>query len=48
MEISNTTENLVTKCYSVKTGTVIDIYKSISMNSLDKTDSELKQLQTQR
>lgn len=37
-----TSENLVTKCYSVKTGTVTDIYKSLSMNSLDTISPEFE------
>ena len=41
--MEHATEILVTKCYSVKTGTVIDIYQSLSMNSLETLEDEKKQ-----
>ena len=42
--MEHATEILVTKCYSVKTGTVIDIYQSLnSMNSLETLEEEKKQ-----
>ena len=37
------TKDEVTKCYSLKTGTIIDIYGSLSMSSLESYGYTIKQ-----